>query len=166
MTNSQTSDRVEVNSVITLSLYTIHTQQLEQGQLKRNPEAVKTYGRKSITLQPASKLSCLGERSESGENVRASGEASRDRGKESLQRSLINVHLYFAQTKGNTTVSSRVPLARLLSRHPPKRRACSQANNVSSRAQQKKTLSQQLPYTAQRLLILMGISHFSLSDPR
>ena len=61
-----------------------------------------------------SKLSYLGERSESGENVRASGEASRGQGKESLQRSLINFHLYFAQTKGNTTVSSRVPLASLL----------------------------------------------------
>ena len=33
---------------------------------------------------------------------RASGQAARGRGKESLQRSLIKFHLYFAQTKGNT----------------------------------------------------------------
>ena len=36
------------------------------------------------------------------ENAGASGKAARGRGKESLQRSLINFHLYFAQTKGNT----------------------------------------------------------------
>ena len=35
-------------------------------------------------------------------NARASGEAARSRGRKSLQRSLINFHLYFAQTKGNT----------------------------------------------------------------
>ena len=34
--------------------------------------------------------------------TRVSGEAARGRGKESLQRSLTNFHLYFAQTKGNT----------------------------------------------------------------
>ena len=33
---------------------------------------------------------------------RASGEAARGRRKESLQPSLTNFHLYFAQTKGNT----------------------------------------------------------------
>ena len=44
----------------------------------------------------------MGERSKSRENARASGEAVRDRGKESLQRSLIKFHLYFDQTKGNT----------------------------------------------------------------
>ena len=53
-------------------------------------------------LQPASKLFYLGEWNESRENARASGEAKRGRGKESLQRSLIKFHLYFAQTKGNT----------------------------------------------------------------
>ena len=37
--------------------------------------------------QPASKLSCLGEQSEPRENARG-----RDRGKESLQRSLLNFH--------------------------------------------------------------------------
>ena len=34
-----------------------------------------------------------------------SGEAVRDRGKESLQRSLIKFHLYFAQTKGNNKLT-------------------------------------------------------------
>ena len=52
--------------------------------------------------QPASKLSYFGKRSESRVNARASGEAARGRGKESWQRPLINFHLYFAQTKGNT----------------------------------------------------------------
>ena len=46
-------------------------------------------------LQPVSKLSYLGEWSESRENVRG-------RRKESLQPSITNFHLYFAQTKGNT----------------------------------------------------------------
>ena len=36
------------------------------------------------------------------ENARASGEAPRGRGKESLQRFLIKFDLYFAHTKGNT----------------------------------------------------------------
>ena len=44
----------------------------------------------------------LGDLNESRENARASGEAARGRGKESLQPSLTNFHLYFAQTKGNT----------------------------------------------------------------
>ena len=52
--------------------------------------------------KPASKLSYLGERSEPRENAGASGEAARGRRKESLQPSLSNFHLYFAQTKGNT----------------------------------------------------------------
>ena len=38
-------------------------------------------------------------RSKPRENAGASGKAARGRGKESLQRSLINFHLYFAQTK-------------------------------------------------------------------
>ena len=52
--------------------------------------------------ESASKLSYLGEWNESRKNERASGEAARGRGKESMQRSLIKCHLFFAQTKGNT----------------------------------------------------------------
>ena len=44
----------------------------------------------------------MGEQSELCEKAQASGEAMRGRGKESLQQCLINFHLYFAQTKGNT----------------------------------------------------------------
>ena len=44
---------------------------------------------------PASKLSYLGERSKSHENARASSEAARGGGKESLQRSLIKFHFKY-----------------------------------------------------------------------
>ena len=70
---------------------------LKKGDLKKT----ETEGLITASL-PASKLSHLGERSVSRENARASGEAARGSGKESLQRSLIKFHLYFAQTKGNT----------------------------------------------------------------
>ena len=56
----------------------------------------------TIACEQALLFGYLGERRESRENARASGEAARGRGKESLQRSLIKFHLYFAQTKGNT----------------------------------------------------------------
>jgi len=55
-----------------------------------------------ICIKPANKLSYMSEQNESHENAWASSKAARDRGKESLQRSLTKFHLYFAQTKGNT----------------------------------------------------------------
>ena len=53
-------------------------------------------------MKPVDKLSSLGEPSEPHENgKRASDKATNGQGKESLQQSLINFHLYmyFAQTK-------------------------------------------------------------------
>ena len=47
-------------------------------------------------------IAYLGERSKPHVNERANSKAARGRGNESLQQSLINFHLYFAQTKGNS----------------------------------------------------------------